>query len=452
MFKTKDKKRSGLDRLIAGSTLYLSSLFILTALIIYFYLNSLANEQVHVLALKNAKVYSRFLSEFRSLYTSEVVVKAQRQGMIITHDYKNTKTAIPLPVTLSMLLGNALQDANNNVSSRLYSGYPFAWRGNNGGLKDQFSIEAWQSLQEFPQRPFYKFENYQGKMSLRYATADVMREDCISCHNNHPDAPKNDWKTGDVRGVLEVIFPIELDLLSANAVIHQTLLLLVSILSLALLGIRSVLMGLHHKREEARCLEIEAKKVNKKLESEIINRKAAQEKLLDICLTDALTEVFNRRKFDQEFDLQWRIGRRNQMPLSVIMLDVDHFKAYNDNYGHQGGDKVLVQIAQQASAQVKRASDLFCRYGGEEFVILLANTNVEGALILAEKVRAAIENLAIAHQYSSTASIVTISLGIASLVPSGEINAAQLIVSADSALYQAKHQGRNRSCSYSEKV
>ena len=447
-----EQKIIGFDRLMVRTTFYLGSLFGLIALIIYFYLNNLANQQVHELALKNAKVYSQVLTEFRSLYTSEVVVKAKSQGMMITHDYKNNRSAIPLPATFSMLLGNTMGDAQSNLSSRLYSEYPFPWREKNGGLKDKFAKDAWQALQAFPHRPFYKFEEYQGKISLRYARADLMRDSCTGCHNSHSDTPKSDWKTGDVAGVLEVIIPIELDLLSANSVIRQTLILLIAILLLSFIGIMSVLIGLNIKREEARNSALETKKVNKRLESEILSRKAVQEKLLEISVTDGLTDVFNRRKFDQEFDLQWRIGRRNQMPLSVIMLDVDHFKAYNDNYGHQGGDKVLIQIAQQGAAQVRRASDLFCRYGGEEFVILLANTNIEGAAILAEKVRAAIENLAIEHQYSSSASVVTVSIGIASLMPCGENSASELIVSAGTALYQAKQQGRNRSCIYQPEV
>ena len=110
--------------------------------------------------------------------------------------------AIPLPATLSMLLGNRLAEKEDHGQTRLYSPYPFPWRTKSGGLRDDYSRDAWKALNKRPDEPFYRFQDIDGRPSLRYATADLMRSSCVHCHNNHPDTPKHDWKEGDVRGVL----------------------------------------------------------------------------------------------------------------------------------------------------------------------------------------------------------------------------------------------------------
>jgi signal transduction histidine kinase len=131
-----------------------------------------------------------------------------RRGIEVTHDYKTKEGAIPLPATLSMLLGQRIGEHASGTQSRLYSPYPFPWRRNGGGLRDQFAEQAWHYLQQNPDKPFHRFEDFQGRRVLRYATADLMRPSCVNCHNSHADSPKKDWKEGDVRGVLEVVFPM----------------------------------------------------------------------------------------------------------------------------------------------------------------------------------------------------------------------------------------------------
>ncbi|MCJ8297472.1 MAG: diguanylate cyclase [Pseudomonadales bacterium] len=447
-FTTKNKKKSGFDTVVKNSTYYLSVLFGLTAVIIYFYLNALANTQVRDTAIKNAQVYLHALAEFRSLYTSEVVVKVKNHGtshgIEITHDYKDKENAIPLPATLSMMLGSRLGGSESGVSSRLYSPYPFPWRVADQGLNDEFSRQAWLALQADSSRSYYSFEVYKGKMSLRYARADIMQESCVGCHNSHTDTPKNDWKIGDVRGVLEIITPIDSDIGSVNSMIQHTLLLLILILFLALMGIRSVMKKLNVRSIEARQLAVQAAQINQKLELEVSYRKEAQQKLLEMSLTDGLTGVANRRKFDQELLAEWRRAKRDGTDLSLIMLDVDEFKAYNDNYGHQSGDEVLSALAVAINDNVQRITDHFCRYGGEEFVLLLANTSSQEAQQLAKKVRLCVEQLALQHSYSKTSKVVTISLGLATLKPAAGSCAEELIKAADVALYAAKDAGRNR--------
>ncbi len=166
--------------------------------------------------------------------------------------------------------------------------------------------------------------------------------------------------------------------------------------------------------------------------------------LVALANVDALTQLPNRRALDTLLEHEWRRGTRDHYPLSVIMVDVDHFKAFNDTYGHTHGDTVLRQIARVIRRLSRRAGDIPTRYGGEEFLIIHAHTPPELAAKLAERIRDGVERLNIPHASSPTASVVTISLGIASLNPSPEINPRQLIEAADEALYRAKKAGRNR--------
>ena len=143
-----------------------------------------------------------------SLPASEVVDRVGGHNIEVTHDYLHKPGAIPLPATFSMELGRRISLRGSGMVVRLYSNYPFPWR-KDGGAHDDFEQQALEALQAHPQQPYYRFEDYQGRASLRYATADVMHAECISCHNARPDSPKHDWKVGDVRGVLEIIRPLD---------------------------------------------------------------------------------------------------------------------------------------------------------------------------------------------------------------------------------------------------
>jgi diguanylate cyclase (GGDEF)-like protein/PAS domain S-box-containing protein len=175
---------------------------------------------------------------------------------------------------------------------------------------------------------------------------------------------------------------------------------------------------------------------------EMLRHRAEQERL--IATTDGLTQVANRRCFDERLQSEWHRLMQGQQQLSLIMLDVDYFKRYNDCYGHQAGDSCLVKVAKAAAAGVKRSTDLFVRYGGEEFAALLPNTDAAGAIAVAESIAEAIRDLAIPHEKSDVSSIVTVSMGIASMVPCCEKSPNELILASDRALYDAKRQGRDR--------
>lgn len=168
------------------------------------------------------------------------------------------------------------------------------------------------------------------------------------------------------------------------------------------------------------------------------------QELETIAYIDSLTGVFNRRHFDQKLQEEWKRLARDRASISIIMVDVDYFKPYNDTYGHQQGDQCLQEVARAISATAKRPGDFVARYGGEEFVVVLPNTGIEGALKVAENIRIEIEALEIPHQASAVSNWVTSSLGVANSKCSEKSNPEILLQAADIALYNAKTAGRNR--------
>ena len=161
---------------------------------------------------------------------------------------------------------------------------------------------------------------------------------------------------------------------------------------------------------------------------------------------DGLTGVYNRRHFDERLAAEWARAMRNNAALSVVLIDVDLFKRYNDRYGHQAGDDCLRRVAAALKAGIRRPGDLAARYGGEEFVCLLPDTDLAGALVLAGHLGAAVQALQIAHDDSAVAAVVTVSLGVGSKPGKCKGSAAAMLRAADAQLYRAKAEGRNRAC------
>ncbi len=160
---------------------------------------------------------------------------------------------------------------------------------------------------------------------------------------------------------------------------------------------------------------------------------------------DELTNISNRRKFDEYFKKEWLRLKREKKPISLLLCDIDYFKLYNDYYGHQEGDKCLHAIAKTIEKVARRPADLAARYGGEEFIMVLPDTDGNGAKIVAERILKEIESLQITHKKSNISEHVTISIGIASLIPDIDLSSEILIFAADKALYEAKDSGRNKS-------
>jgi diguanylate cyclase (GGDEF)-like protein len=219
-----------------------------------------------------------------------------------------------------------------------------------------------------------------------------------------------------------------------------------------------ILSAVIDERTEAQLLLIQS---IENLESQVIERtaklqqsetslKQANLELKKLVNLDGLTKIANRRCFNDRIQSEWERLSREHQPLSLLLFDIDYFKHYNDCYGHQLGDECLKSIAQALQQTLCRPADLLARYGGEEFVAILPNTEINGAIIVAEEMRMAIANLKIPHQNSDISNMVTVSIGITSLIPSPQQKTSILIKQADIALYNAKQKGRNRAIVFDE--
>lgn len=200
-------------------------------------------------------------------------------------------------------------------------------------------------------------------------------------------------------------------------------------------------------QKQQRILQVEiAKRQQTELALQEKNRQLqeANHKLELLANLDGLTQIANRRRFDDYLAIEWRRHQREQNPLALILIDIDYFKRYNDSYGHQVGDSCLIQVAQAIAKVAQRSTDLVARYGGEEFAVILSNTHREGALRVAVAIQMAIAALGIPHGNSEVSDHVTLSMGVSSLVPTWEQSLETMIAYADQALYTAKKQGRNQ--------
>ncbi|EHQ89605.1 GGDEF domain-containing response regulator [Desulfosporosinus youngiae] len=200
--------------------------------------------------------------------------------------------------------------------------------------------------------------------------------------------------------------------------------------------VRSALK-LKHETARRKARELELIEVTRQLQ-------AANEKLQSLSFFDGLTGIANRRNFDQRLMQEIKRSRREGMPLSLIMLDIDYFKAFNDTYGHLKGDDCLILVASLLVKALKRPGDFPARYGGEEFAVILPNTDDIGAAVIAEELRTSIERADVEHVNSLCAGRVTVSLGMVTKFPGQEETSEDLIRAADRALYRSKNDGRNR--------
>ncbi|MCP4066480.1 MAG: diguanylate cyclase, partial [Gammaproteobacteria bacterium] len=201
----------------------------------------------------------------------------------------------------------------------------------------------------------------------------------------------------------------------------------------------------HEAQEQALAIQQQA---NLTLEMRVQERtdelERANEQLRAISLTDGLTHVANRRRFDEKLQDEWKRAQRHGHPLSLLLLDIDHFKRVNDELGHLVGDDCLTEVAALCAAEVQRSGDLLARYGGEEFIILLPATPEEGAVRVAERVRQAVARSPVYSSERVAPVSLTISVGVACVVPDPDMEPQELIRQADEALYSAKESGRNR--------
>lgn len=199
---------------------------------------------------------------------------------------------------------------------------------------------------------------------------------------------------------------------------------------------------LEEKTRELDAKVVELEELQQQLEE-------TNEQLRLLSSMDGLTGLLNRRRFDEILKEEWQRDLRNGTPLSLLIVDIDHFKSYNDSYGHIMGDSCLKKVAQGLAESLQRHVDKVARYGGEEFGVILPATDMEGAMQVAVRMNERIKAMNIEHCASGTCSAVTISIGVSTVVPTGPLSSSQLVDAADKALYEAKESGRDRCCAKS---
>ena len=261
--------------------------------------------------------------------------------------------------------------------------------------------------------------NLNGQSYYRYMAPLKVEQACLSCHE------KQGYKVGDVRGGISVAIPTA----SIDAFINERLEhLTITHGIVAFIGLLVLLLSY---LAQARL----SQRLNK-----------AQSRL-QLAYLDSLTLLPNRRYYDAFVKREWKRALRHQYPISMIMIDIDFFKLYNDNLGHIEGDHCLRQVAKTLKRFFRRPGDLIARYGGEEFCVVAA-CDAEQIMVLAEILRTAVESMRLPHPASKVSEFVTISLGAATIVPGDDQAFERLLHSADQALYDAKASGRNRVCKY----
>ena len=185
------------------------------------------------------------------------------------------------------------------------------------------------------------------------------------------------------------------------------------------------------------------KETNQRLSEEIVQHELTQKNLESLSVKDALTGLYNRRKFNDQYEIEWNAALRDSRVLSLIMIDIDCFKPYNDKYGHLAGDEALKVVAETIKKNVTRPRDCVARYGGEEFICILPETSMDATIHVAEVIRKSVEELNYIHEFSTASSVITVSIGLISAVPEKIQAKEELIDLADKALYRAKSAGRN---------
>lgn len=190
-------------------------------------------------------------------------------------------------------------------------------------------------------------------------------------------------------------------------------------------------------------IETQVKQLEEQM-GELLKAKKEKEELESLSLQDSLTKAYNRRGLDKFMLIHWDNCLRYRLPCSVLMIDIDDFKNYNDHYGHLKGDQVIIEVVNAITESLYRPEDLVGRYGGEEFMVVMPNADLEGANVVANRIQEEIEKIAILHEFSRCKNQITVSIGVASTVPVSSMDPQSLIGEADKKMYEAKENGRNQ--------
>jgi signal transduction histidine kinase len=237
-------------RIVGAYLIYEQTILVLTVMFCaggaatLWHLSRLSSTLVESGALQGTSLYSGSLTELRTFYGSEVVDRIRSRGIEATHDYAAKQGTIPIPATFTIEFGKHIGQKSPGMQIRLYSDYPFPFR-KDGGPRDSFERDALRELRKNPGQPYFRFEDFQGRAALRYATAVQLRSGCVSCHNTHPESPKLDWQVGDVRGVQEIIRPLDSAIAETHAGLKSTFVLLGT---MGLLGVGGLAMVIGRMR------------------------------------------------------------------------------------------------------------------------------------------------------------------------------------------------------------
>ena len=218
----------------------LTVMFCAGVIVTLWHMSHLSSTLVESGALQGTSLYSATLTELRTFYNAQVVERVRPHGVEVTHDYSTREGAIPIPATFSIEFGKHIGEKIQGMQIRLYSDFPFPFR-KEGGARDDFEREALAQLRKEPGKPFVRFEDFQGRPSLRYATSVRMQSGCVACHDTHPESPKRDWKVGDVRGVQEIIRPLDSAAAETRAGLQNTFFLMGTMGLLGLSGLGLVI-------------------------------------------------------------------------------------------------------------------------------------------------------------------------------------------------------------------
>ena len=316
-------------------------------------------------ALQQASNLRNTIVTVRSTYSADVVARVNAAGGIVSHDFQNIDGAIPIPATLTILLGEKISENSTGGSFRLFSEYPFPWR-QDGGARDSFEAEALAALKQNPAEPFYRIETLNGEMVMRYAHADIMEASCVECHNSRADSPKTDWNVGDVRGVMEVNIPLSSVSAQANASLKTIILLIMAVVVLAILSLyfflrktRQTNLALLAKREQEIETErlVQEEKLN--LQEQSIAQARALERNIDSfmrVLTEMAQGDFSRRGQVSEGVLGNMANALNSMveDLSQLIRQVQ-MSAHSVNSNAEVMSQTTQSIVQSSQKQLEVA-------------------------------------------------------------------------------------------------
>jgi class 3 adenylate cyclase len=283
---------TALTRLLYQQTILILTLLFCTGVAAALWnMSRLSSNLIESQALQNAALYSQAIKEARTLYSTDAVDRVKAgHGIIITHDYATKEGAIPLPATYLIQLGSRLSEKNPGMSIRLYSDYPFPWRRKEGGPRDNFEREALRNLRQNPKQTFFRFETFQGRRSLRYAQADILKPTCVACHNTHPDSPKTDWKVGDVRGILEITSPLDNLIAQTHEGLRGTFVMLSLLCVLGVFGLTLVIGRLRQTSKELERRVIERTAQLQEANEQLSKEQEKSERLLLNILPESIAE------------------------------------------------------------------------------------------------------------------------------------------------------------------